>query len=177
MAADVLDRVPPVALLDELKAWLRIEDTLEDALLSMELRAATEAVETYLGRRLVEREIEEHGVLAGGRMRLSATPARRLIGAWVKNEDGVDTALADVRFEPGSAGFPAILAPFLGQADVRVRYVAGQVADWNGLPDQLRMAVIRVASHMHAYRDSSGIDVIPGPVRRILSPMRRRRVL
>lgn len=176
MSMDVSERIPPVILLDELKAWLRIEDTLEDAVLAMELRAATEAIETYLGYRLLEREVVERGVLAGGRMRLSAAPAQRLIGAWTE-EDGNEVPLENGRLENDRSAACVIFPAAPSRAKVGIRYVAGQTADWNALSTQLRIAVIRVAAHMHASRDGEGGVAIPEPVQRSLALLRRRRVV
>ena len=69
------EKVPPAVALGELKAFLRIEDSAEDALLAGLLRAATETVEAMLGLLLFERDVEERGVVRNGKLALTAEPA------------------------------------------------------------------------------------------------------
>jgi uncharacterized phiE125 gp8 family phage protein len=167
----------PAAALAELKAYLRIEDAREDALLAALLRAATETVEAMLGVLLFEREVVERGVVAAGAVALSAEPARSLVAAALVAADGGETALAGARFEVSRDGVGRLLVSGLDEgAQVSVRYRAGMGADWNWVPEVLRLAVLRAAAHFHAYRDAADDAGLPPAVRRMLAPWRVRRV-
>ena len=175
----MIDRAPPAAALAELKAYLRIESSQEDALLAGLLRAATETVEAMLGLLLFEREVDERGVVGSGGMRLAAEPARSLVSVETVGAGGELAAVADgtVRLRTGAHGEGRIEAPDLPDgASIRVRYRAGMAADWNWVPEVLRLSVIRAAAHFHAHRDAPDEPGVPPAVRRMLAPWRARRI-
>ncbi|MFA7439463.1 MAG: phage head-tail connector protein [Sphingomonadaceae bacterium] len=165
-------KAPVAALLEELKLWLRIEDTGEDALLHQLLHAATGAAEAILGWLLIAREVEERGRLSAGVLRLTATPVRELLSV-VRQEDG---APVEAVLKNGSVG-PALVQASVMRADVRVTFVAGEAADWNGLDEMIRLAVIRLAGHFYAHRDGREDPGIPPAVTRMLEPFRGRRLI
>jgi uncharacterized phiE125 gp8 family phage protein len=174
-----IDKAPPAAALGELKAFLRIEDSREDALLAGLLRAATETVEAMLGLLLFEREVEERGPAQSGSVGLTAEPARTLVEARVELSDGSQRVLGqeEASLRTDGHGCGRLLVPGLADgADVVVRYRAGMASDWNWVPEALRLAVIRVASHFFRSRDAPDDPGVPAAVRRIISPWRTRRM-
>lgn len=176
----IIDNAPPAVALAELKAFLRIEGGQEDALLAGLLRAATETVEAMLGVLLIEREVEERGALVGGRLRLTAEPARTLVEVLRLDGDGEAAPLAAdaARLKPGRHGGASLLVDGGREGEeVIVRYRAGTAANWNWVPEVLRLSVIRAAAHFHARRDSVDDPGIPPAVKRMLAPWRTRRVL
>ena len=112
----IIDNAPPAVALAELKAFLRIESADEDALLAGLLRAATETVEAMLGVLLIEREVEERGALAGGRLRLTAEPARTLVEVLRLDGEGEAAPLAERELERQC--FLTAFEPDLGQQTV-----------------------------------------------------------
>ncbi len=173
------DKAPPAASLSELKAYLRIEDSREDALLAALLRAATETVEAMLGLLLFEREVEERGTARSGTMTLRAEPARTLVEAQAELADGTRRTLAhsDVSLRTDGHGCGQLaLVGIADGTDVIVRYRAGMAADWNWVPEALRLAVIRVASHFFSHRDGPDDPGVPPAVRRMIGPWRKRRL-
>lgn len=174
-----VEKAPPAAALAELKAYLRIEDSREDALLSGLLRAATETVEAMLGALLFERDVEEREFAKGGAILLGAEPARSVTGADVVEADGRLRPVAggQMLFRPGRHGVGRVEFPGLADgAEVVVRYRAGMGVDWNWVPEVLRLSVIRAAAHFHANRDSADEPGVPPAVRRMLGPWRSRRL-
>lgn len=166
----------PAAALAELKAYLRIEDAREDALLAGLLRAATETVEAMLGVLLFEREVEERGPLKDGGLTLTGEPARSLVSVTLESADGFETAVPGT-FEVTRDGVGRVQVAGEGPgAVVKVRYRAGMGADWNWVPEVLRLAVLRAAAHFHAHRDGADDGGLPPAVRRMLAPWRSRRV-
>lgn len=176
----IIETTPPAAALAELKAFLRIESGQEDALLAGLLRAATETVEAMLGVLLIEREVEERGIIAAGRMKLTAEPARTLVEASRVDEAGEAVAVAGdrLRLQPGRHGGASLLVEGARDGEeIIVRYRAGTAANWNWVPEVLRLSVIRAAAHFHARRDAADDPGVPPAVRRMLAPWRSRRVL
>jgi uncharacterized phiE125 gp8 family phage protein len=174
-----MDRAPPAAALGELKAFLRIEDSREDALLASMLRAATETVEAMLGLLLFERDVEERGAVQSGLMSLTAEPARALLEARAEFADGTQRLLgpSEVRFRADGRGCGSLaLTDLADGTELVVRYRAGMANDWNWVPEALRLAVIRVASHFFSHRDAADDPGIPPAVRRMISPWRARRM-
>lgn len=172
----VKDVVPPAALLEELKAFLRIDGAQEDALLSWLLRAATEAVEAWLGWMLIERDLEERRHVREGGVALSGSPFRSLISA----QPDVGEALAPeaVQVSVSRFGIGHLAVPDLGDgAGVTVRYRAGLSPDWNGLPEPVRLGVLRAAAHFHAHRDGGDDAGLPPAVARLVRPWRARRMI
>ncbi|TPE58515.1 hypothetical protein FJQ54_15730 [Sandaracinobacter neustonicus] len=174
-----IEKTPPAAALAELKAYLRIEDSGEDALLSQLLRAATETVEAMLGLLLFEREVEERGEVRDGALRLVAEPARSLVSAEAVAADGTGRVLAagEGQFRVGRYGEGRLDVPaFPDCQQLVVRYRAGMASDWNWVPEVLRLSVIRAAAHFHAHRDAPDEPGVPPAVRRMLTPWRARRI-
>jgi uncharacterized phiE125 gp8 family phage protein len=170
----VVETGAPGAALAELKAYLRIEDAREDALLAGLLRAATETVEAMLGVLLFEREVEERGPLKDGGLTLTGEPARSLESVVLVSADGSET-LVPGKLEVSRDGVGRVLVEGPG-GTVKVRYRAGMGADWNWVPEVLRLAVLRAAAHFHAHRDGADDAGLPPAVRRMLAPWRARRV-
>jgi uncharacterized phiE125 gp8 family phage protein len=174
-----IDKSPPAAALGELKQFLRIEDSREDALLAGLLRAATETVEAMLGLLLFEREVEERGTARAGVVALMAEPARTLVSARAEFADGTQRMLAPAEASLRTDGHGAgqlCLQGVSDGTDIVVRYRAGMANDWNWVPESLRLAVIRVASHFFNHRDAPDDPGIPPSVRRMISPWRTRRM-
>lgn len=138
---------PPVAFIEELKAWLRLEHGEEDALLHQLVRAATEMVEARLGWLLIERVVAVEGEGCDGRMAVSVSPVRRLVDA----VDG-DGATLDAHLEGGRR----TVVTNLPDGWVRVRLLAGRYADWNAVPEMLRLATVQLAAHFYRHRDGDG---------------------
>jgi uncharacterized phiE125 gp8 family phage protein len=175
----MVERAPPAAAIAELKAYLRIEGGEEDALLAGLLRAATETVEAMLGALLFERGVEERGFVRGGVFALTQSPAVGLDSASlvVPGEGERLLSAADVRFDASRFGDGHLSLPGITEGEeIVVRYRAGLAVTWNGVPEILRLSVIRAAAHFHAHRDSADDGGLPPAVARMLSPWRARRL-
>lgn len=176
----IINNAPPLIALTELKTFLRIESGEEDALLAGLLRAATETVEAMLGQLLCERDVEERGVVEAQRLKLSAEPVRAVTEVSSVNLQGETEPVSADRWRlvPDRHGGGCVeVTDLVEGAEVVVRYRAGTAANWNWVPEVLRLSVVRVAAHFHARRDSVDDPGIPPAVRRMLAPWRSRRVL
>ncbi len=168
------EKAATVAPLEELKAFLRIEDSTEDGLLAGLLRAATEAVEAWLGWLLIAREMTQREAVAAAAVRLRATPVQALLAVTNAGDGAViaDAALEISRFGVGCVS----LAGVDEGAQVIVRYRAGLAEDWNGLPEPVRLGVLRAAAHFYAHRDGAEDGGLPPAVARLVSPWRVKRM-
>jgi uncharacterized phiE125 gp8 family phage protein len=174
-----VERAPPAAALAELKSYLRIEDSREDALLAGLLRAATETVEAMLGVLLFEREVEERGHVRDGGLVLGAEPARSIVRVEAVEADGSlrQLAQAEFAFRTGAHGVGRLAVPGMGDGcELVVCHRAGMGSDWNWVPEVLRLSVIRAAAHFHAHRDDPDDPGVPPAVRQLLGPWRARRL-
>jgi uncharacterized phiE125 gp8 family phage protein len=168
----------PVTLA-ELKAYLRIESDLEDGLLVALLRAAVGQIEAWLGAPLVVRELAQEGLAHDGRLRLAHEPVEAVVGVARVAADGTRTELAaaDWTVERLASGGAVVGLAAGGEPVVVVRYRAGLAGDWNGVPEPVRLAVLRVAAHAYANRDGESDAGLPVAARQLLSPFRRARLV
>ncbi len=169
--------VLPVPIV-ELRTYLRIETDAEDALLAGLIRAAASQVETWLGRLLLERTATERFADPGETLRLTAGPVAAVSAVTLTPPGGEPAPLAEadwrlVQRRDGAAEIQLLRGV---EGEVRVTYRAGMAADWNGLPEELRLAVMRAAGHLHAHRDAAEDAGLPGAVRQLLAPWRRLRL-
>lgn len=174
----ILETSAPVVPIVEMRTYLRIETDAEDAVLAGLVRAATSLVEAWTGRLLIERGATETFPEGLGELRLSAGPVIRVGEVAALSPDDEAVPLADdawrlIRQRDSSA---TILLLRHVEGEVRVSYRAGMAADWNGLPEAIRLAVLRAAGHLHANRDGAGDAGLPGAVCQMLAPWRRLRL-
>lgn len=175
----MVEQAEPAAVTGELKAHLRLEDALEDALLAGWLRTATEVVETELGALLLERGVTDEAVVRCGAVPLALGPVRLVDGVDVRDAAGAWQPLAAAAFSLMAPVDGAARVNFAGLAEgavVRVRYRAGLATARNGLPETVRQAVVRLAAHWYANRDGADAAAMPPALRQMLAPLRRRRL-
>lgn len=164
---------------DAAKTYLRLESDEEDAAIGALLSAALVHAEGYLGQLLIERAVTERLPVSSEWQRLGATPVRSVLSVTGIPAEGASFALSASAYKldinrhhdgwlrvtlPGSAG------------RVDVAYRAGMVAAWSELPEAVGLAVLRIAAHLHAFRDAPD-DIGPPPaVASLLRPWRRMRL-
>jgi uncharacterized phiE125 gp8 family phage protein len=165
--------------LAELKAFLRIAVSEEDALLAGLARAAADMCEAFTGRALIERAVAEVLAAAPQWTRLGAAPVRAILAVEALDEGGTAAALAAAAYavdiDASGDGWVRLLAA--GDAKrVRVSYLAGMAADPNGLPEALRHGIVRLAAHLYAHRDNPSGGGPPAAVTALWRPWRRLRL-
>jgi uncharacterized phiE125 gp8 family phage protein len=170
----------PVPLV-ELKAFLRIGNSEEDALLAAIVRAAAETCEAFTGTALLVREVKEIMAASTVWSKLSVSPVRAIEGVETIDGDGAAAALAagDYALDIDAAGDGwARIAKPTGARRVCVTYSAGMASDPNGLPEALRHGIVRLAAHLYAHRDAGGEDTAgpPAAVTALWRPWRRLRL-
>jgi uncharacterized phiE125 gp8 family phage protein len=158
----------------ELKTFLRLSGSEEDALLAAFLRTGRAMCEAFTRLTLMQRSFAETLGGAGPR-RLTASPVTQVTWVETLTPDGATAAIPpamwSVTVDPD--GVATIGAPAADRDRLRVQYRAGLSPDWNGIPEPLRQGVIRLAAHLFANRDGSGDLGPPAAVAALWRPWRR----
>ena len=165
----------PVALA-ELKAFLRISVSDEDALLAGLLRAAVDLCEAFTGRALIDRTVEEMTAASTVRTRLTAGPVRAIESVAAIDEAGAATDLDPDAFvaeiDAGGEGWVRLRAAAAAKR-LRVAYRVGMAPDWNGVPEMLRHGIVRLAAQYCLRRGEAGENEVPAAVTALWRPWRR----
>lgn len=147
--------------LAELKQWLAITTTRDDAALGQLLRAALDMCAAFTRQVPLETEFEERHAPPSGWQKLGLSPVVSITRVDAIASDGSRNAMApgeyllDLGFD-GSGRF-RLLVPVTA-AGIAVRYTAGLSAGWDGLPAAMRHGIIRLAAHWFHER---GADTAP----------------
>lgn len=165
MSGDIAP-VAPVAL-DEVKAFLRLDGSTDDALLAGFVRTATGLAEAFTGQRLIVRDIADPVGTDMGWQRLRGFPVVAITGV-----DGADAFEVDI--DLGGSGWVRVTA--VAGAQPVARYRAGLAADWNGVPEPLRQGIVRLVAHLYAHRDAADAGGAPAAVAALWRPYRRVRL-
>ncbi len=173
----------PISLA-EAKAYLRIDDGAEDALIETLIGAARLHVEGVTGRALIAQSWRL--VLDcwpdGGVVRLPVGPFRSLsaVTAYDDAGDGHEIILAQFADAPDRLILPQRVAgmPFLrARQGIEIDYVAGYGEAAEDVPVDIRQALLVLVAYWHEHRDAvlvagSGA-VVPAGFDRIVGPYRR----
>lgn len=169
------------AALSELKAWLGISRSTDDAELLALMRSAIDLCEGFTGTMPLQSGCEEVLAARGEWQALSALPMRAITALAALDGTGARTALAasDYEFDidANGRGLVRLLKP-ITQSRVVVTYSAGLADDWAGLPEAIRHGVIRLAAHQHRARDDEKKSELlpPAAVAALWRPWRRMRL-
>ncbi|MCH7629047.1 MULTISPECIES: head-tail connector protein [Novosphingobium] len=146
----------PAALL-ELKAWLGISSSRDDAELTALIMAALDLCEGFTGAMPLQSGCEEILATSGEWQSLSTRPVQAITGAAALSASGQRTALGagdyDVDLTADGTGLFR-LRRATDQTRVAVTFTAGMATGWAGLPDALRQGIMRLAAHEHRRRDA-----------------------
>jgi len=178
MAAAIAPAPLPVPL-DQVKAFLRVSGSEEDALLAGLVRTASDLCEAFIRTALIDRDVEERIPASSAWTRLSLAPVRAILGLSAIGAGGEASALgADehaVDIDSSGDGWVRVLRSD-GPGRVLVRYRAGQASDWNGVPEPLRHGIVRMTAHLYTHRDSEDGGAPPAAVAALWLPYRRLRL-
>ena len=167
------------AALGELKSWLAITNSAEDALLTRLLGAAAETCEGFTGTMPLQQTCEEIHTSSPGWQRLLTAPVQAITGVEGIPVEGPRFALAsdayEIELEADGSGMVRVLRQ--GAAGrIAVRFVAGLAPGWGSLPEGLRYGIVRLAAHLYRERDASDASHPPAAVTAVWRPWRRMRL-
>jgi uncharacterized phiE125 gp8 family phage protein len=166
------------ASLAELKAYLRIETSSEDAVLAGLLRSAAALCEQFVGQWLIVRGAQETVAGDGSWQRLVARPVVVIESVEAVEADGGAVALPIDAYaiDIDAAGEGWVRSTRGGdRRRLMVRYAAGMAAEMNGLPEALRQGIVRLAAEHFAARGTESAAP-PAVVSALWRPWRRMRL-
>lgn len=175
---------PPVlasAALSELKAWLGISRSAEDAELLALLRSALDLCEGFTGTMPLNAGCEDVLAASSAWQTLGARPVRSITALAALDQSGGRIALAasdyELDIDAEGRGRIRLLRP-IEQRRVVATYVAGLAEDWPDLPEAIRQGVIRLAAHQHRARDDEKKSAAwpPAAIAALWRPWRRMRL-
>ena len=169
------------APLDELKGWLSITTSGDDALLTGLLHSALEMCEAFTGQMPLEALCEEILPASALWQSLKTRPVQAVAGVEAILPDGTRFALPSQHYAvelDADGGARVRLLQQTGSGRLAVRFTAGMTAHWSGLPEGLRQGVLRLAAHQYSMRSSESADAAPpAAVAALWRPWRRIRLI
>ena len=179
MAAAAMLPPPLPVPIEQVKAYLRIAGSDEDALLAGFVRTASELCEAFTRTALIEREVEETIPARTAWARLEVAPVQAILAVSAVAAGGSASALAAqdhaIDIDAAGDGWVRVLRSG-GAGRAIVRYRAGRAADWNGVPEPLRQGIVRMAAHLYTHRDRDDGSGPPAAVTALWLPYRRLRL-
>lgn len=172
---------PPIGAdaLAAAKAFLRIEQDSEDALIQSLLGAAILHAEAFTNVAILRRSGAERLAVSPAWQRLGATPVHAITSAVGIQPDGSRLELSLTAYaldiDGSGDGWLRVTAPE-GSTKVEVAVETGLAADWTAIPESLRLAVLRLFGHLYSYRDDPADAGPPAAVAALLRPWRRMRL-
>jgi uncharacterized phiE125 gp8 family phage protein len=163
-------------MLDEAKAYLRLETDQEDAPLGAILLAAIAHTEGFTRQVLIRREVRQTISATPVWTRLSASPVAAITSVTGLPADGASFVLPAENYtaDIDNNGDGHIRVTQAGAAGrVEISYQAGIAASWAELPETLRLGILRLTGHLHLHRDSGDDAGPPAAVAALLRPWRR----
>lgn len=166
--------------LAELKEWLGITTTGEDATLAALLLAALESCEAFTGTLPIESVCEEVLLVTAGWTVLDTRPVQAISlieGIPVAGaRTALETSAYAIDLSADGTGLVRVIAPGLATR-IAVRFTAGLAPGWNALPQGLRHGVVRLAAYQYRQRDDAGAEPQPpAAVAALWRPWRRLRL-
>ncbi len=156
--------VPTASALADLKTWLGIATTRDDAELTDLLQACLETCEAFTGIMPVSATCEEVLPVCAGWQALSAQPVQAITAVAALDLTGTRTTLApsiyQIDIAPDGVGSVRLGAPD-ARGRIVVTYTAGLAANWDALPEGLHHGIMRLAAHQYRERDGTAAGPVP----------------
>jgi uncharacterized phiE125 gp8 family phage protein len=163
-------------MLDEARAYLRIETDQEDGPLAAIILAAIGHAENFTRQILIQRVMRETRTASSAWQPLSARPVQSFGGVIGLPADGASFALPVANYttqiDANGDGHIRVLQPGVA-GRVEITYTAGLSSGWATLPEALRLGILRLIGHLYAHRDAADDRGPPTAVTALLSPWRR----
>jgi uncharacterized phiE125 gp8 family phage protein len=172
--------VPPAALaaaVVEARAFLRLADEAEEALLERLAATAIQLGEAFTGTLLVARTVEDVLPASAGAWRvLEGAPVSAIVGLTGLPSEGAPFVMAAEAYaidvDGDGRGWVRVIAPGAA-ARVAVSYTAGLAASWDALPAPVTQGVVMLIAHLFTDRDGAQP---PAAVAALWRPYRRMRL-
>ena len=164
--------------LAELKHWLGITRSADDAQLTALIGAGVEACERFTGLTPLASTIEEVRDASHEWTRLTTRPIAQVASVESLDSEGARTALDEDEYDlhlsgDGSAQLRLRRGPFISRVVLTLE--AGLAPDWASLPDGLRHGILRFAAFLHR-EDEQGAGEPPAAIAALWQPWRQVRL-
>jgi uncharacterized phiE125 gp8 family phage protein len=171
--------VLPGTALDEIRDYLRIEPETADPSLAALAHAAVAHAEAFTAQLLLRRGATERLTATGQWQRLAAWPVAAITSVTGIPAEGASFLLAPdayaIDIDASGDGWVRVIQPG-GAGRIDVVCQAGLAANWGVLPEAVRLGIMRLVGHLHAYRDDNDDRGPPAAVSALLRPWRRIRL-
>ena len=166
-------------MLDEVRAYLRVDQDMDDSALAAAILAAIGHAEQFTRQALLRRAGTEIVTAGSGWQLLQTLPVHAITDVTGIPADGATFALAASAWELkrsslGEAYFRVLQPGSAGRVEISM--TAGLAIDWASLPESLRLGLLRLAGYFYNNRDSASDDGPPAAALALLQPWRRVRV-
>ena len=165
--------------LAELKQWLAITTTHDDALLGHLIASAHSMCQRFTGIFPLQTTVAETVMASSDWRELAGRPVMMVRGVVALSLYGVPRVLDPADFEIDqvrSGGIRFRLARPCAEPRIEIKYDAGMVSDWSQLDDGLRHGIIRYAADQYRQRDRPDNDKPPSAVSALWRPWREVRL-
>ncbi|AJY47232.1 head-tail connector protein [Martelella endophytica] len=157
----------PVSLA-EAKAFLRLDGSDEDGLVTALVKTAREHLETVTGLSLVTQgwRLYRDDWPASGMISLARGPVQSIEAVTVYDGEGVAETISldgfglDGRARPARLYLPALAGKRVGPSGIEVDFTAGFGAA-TAVPEAAKQALLRHVAHMFVFRGAVGPDLEP----------------
>ncbi|MBU3078472.1 head-tail connector protein [Sphingomonas quercus] len=167
------------AAVEQAKAYLRIADPGEDAVIEGLVASALGLCEAFLGQVPIARTVTETLPVRSTWQPLMTTPVRAIVTVEGVGAGGGAAALPVDAYaiDLDAQGRGWLRVGDAGSATaIRVTAEVGLAGDWASLPEAIRQGVVRLAAHFFTRRDAAGEDAPPAVVAALWRPWRRMRL-
>ena len=163
-------------MLAEVRAFLRVDAGTDDSILAACAVAAIAHAEQFTRQIVIRRGAKDMTTAGTGWQILQAVPVQSVVGVVGIPAEGATFAMAASAWEAkissrGEAYFRVLQPGAAGRVEVTL--IAGLAANWAGLPESLRLGLLRLTGHFYNIRDGSDDDGHPAAALALLLPWRR----
>lgn len=161
--AIVTPPIPGVDALNELKAWLAITTTGDDAALAAALSSAAELFEGFTGQMPLACACTQILPASGAWQRIGARPVQAITRVDGLSGRGDPVVLGPAAYAmelDADGGGRVRILEAEGIQRLVVHFIAGMAQEWAQLPPSIRHGIVRLAAHAFRQRDGDA----PGPV-------------
>lgn len=176
-----IDDLPdiPADLVDEIKAFLRLDHDEDDLAIAKMVASASLLCENFTRQLLITRTVRDILPVKNIWQKLSRLPVQSIDLVESVAADGLaeDIQSEDYAVDIDSDGHGWVrLHSAVSVSRVRVTYVSGLAEDWEVVPNMLRQGIVRMTGYLYANRDSGDVHQPPHAVSALWRPYRRMRI-
>lgn len=156
--------------LSEAKAYLRLDDGQEEAMLAGLLRAASDCCEHFIDTVLLVRDFEVDVTAPAGAVQLKLAPVREITGIHVLGEaEAIDPATYTIDFDQHGA---VSIVGLMEGCRYTISGVAGLADGPNDVPEQIRQGILCLTASYFDNRSDQHL-ALPPAVTSLWRPYRR----